>query len=59
MKTIITLSLLLSALICQAQDNYLTIYKSDSPYDQISYPPNTRFELKDQTGKVVFTQNIT
>lgn len=57
MKTIITLSLLLSALICQAQDNYLTIYKSDSPYDQISYPPNTRFELKDQTGKVVFTQN--
>lgn len=36
MKTIITLSLLLSALICQAQDNYLTIYKSDSPYDQIS-----------------------
>ncbi|MDC7999005.1 hypothetical protein [Gilvibacter sediminis] len=55
MKTILTISLLLSAWLSQAQDEYLTIYRSGQSSDQISYPPNTPFELTDETGAVVFS----
>ncbi|WP_435579471.1 hypothetical protein [Gilvibacter sp.] len=55
MKFILTIILVLSALLAQAQDKYLTIVRSDKAFDQVTYPPNTRFELKDAQGQIVFS----
>ena len=55
MKLLVTLSLLLSTAILQAQNGFLTIFPEDDLTTQVMFPPGTPFELKTKEGEIVFT----
>lgn len=55
MKTLVTISLILSALLSQAQNGFLTIYPNEDLTTQVMFPPGTPFELKTADGLLVFS----
>lgn len=55
MKTLITLSLLLTAFMAQAQDNFLTVINPDEWDSELMYPPFTKFELRNEANELVFS----
>ncbi|WGD34993.1 hypothetical protein [Olleya sp. YS] len=55
LTTVMTLIFLLVSNLAFSQNDYLKITRSNNNDDFIKYPPGTTFKLKDEKGKVVYS----